>query len=222
MRHALRTHATRILAVFAVVAVVVAAAASCSINRKSSQYECTATSDCDPGRACEDGLCVLPGGDRPDAPRPPNDGGRPDGGDEPDLCPSQCTECSDAKVCTIDCAAGAACDQAIACPPGWHCLVRCNLANACRSGVDCTESASCDIQCTGNATCRELACGPGRCNVNCTGNNSCRGVDCGDACACDVRCALGVGCSAIQCTALSCVSGLNNCSSQRPNCNTCQ
>jgi hypothetical protein len=214
----LTQHLTWVIALVA----LAAAANSCAINRKSSQYECSTTADCDPGRVCRDGLCVVSGSGGPDAPPGPNDGGSPDG-EDPRACPDQCTECADGKVCTIDCAAGANCEGEIACPPGWNCRVRCNEPNACRNGVDCSGSASCDVQCTAPGTCRDVACGPGRCNVNCAGQSSCRDIDCGDSCACEVKCQFGTGaCTGITCSALQCGTGFGGCTTQFPSCNTCQ
>lgn len=51
----------------------------CSVPEPSAEYACKVTSDCDPGRVCESGFCVVAGGgsgvDAPevDAPAPPAD-----------------------------------------------------------------------------------------------------------------------------------------------------
>jgi hypothetical protein len=197
---------------------VAAAAASCSINRRSGQYECDDTADCDPGRACSEGLCVpvstLPdAGVKKDASIPP---------DAANACPPQCTSCADGKVCLIDCTApGSNCGAQVVCPAGFNCDIRCNLAGSCRSGVICTSAASCTIQCTGRASCRGVQCGPGRCNVSCPAQDSCETVFCNQSCACDVRCPLvSNNCLNVQCTSLQCDTG-RGCSSLPFNCNTC-
>ena len=200
----------------------VVAASSCSINHRSGQYECNVTADCDDGRTCNGGLCVAIGVDAP-----PGDGGsKKDAGiDAGDVCPSQCTSCSTtSKTCTIDCAAGATCINAIVtCPAGWNCAVRCNTQNSCRSGVMCQGTLSCDVQCSGNSACRAVNCGAGPCKVSCTGTNSCRGVNCGTSCACDVTCNPTNGSCAdtVMCNKLQCDTGLGCSSTQFPSCNSC-
>jgi hypothetical protein len=194
---------------------VAAAAASCSINHRSGQFECDTQQDCDPGRSCSEGLCVMPGGDggidaKRDAP--------------PDalVCPPQCTSCANGKVCVIDCAAGASCGGLVTCPAGFNCDIRCNTDNACRSGVSCTSAASCTIQCTGRSSCRGVTCGPGRCTVNCLAANSCETVSCGSSCACDVNCPfLNGACASVLCNRAACDTGLGCSSTVALSCNTC-
>jgi hypothetical protein len=195
---------------------VAAAAGSCSINRRSGQYECEVTADCEQGRICSDGLCVTAGGG-PDA--PPADGPRQDA---PAACPSQCTQCVDGKTCIIDCAApGANCGAPVVCPPGFACDVRCNLQGSCRAGVVCTGATSCKVQCTGRSSCNGVMCGAGPCNVDCSAMYSCEAVSCGPSCACDVTGCLATGsCRSVMCTKLECRT-FTGCTSNRSGCNTC-
>ena len=190
----------------------IVAVSSCSINHRSGQYECTVTADCDPGRTCSGGLCVG----TVDAPGK-RDGGVPDA----NLCPSQCTSCA-GNTCTIDCAAGAICQNAVVtCPPGWNCAVRCNTQNSCRSGVMCQGTLSCDVQCSGQSSCRAVNCGATKCTVGCTGQRSCESVNCNNSCACDVTCSLGINaCANVVCNKLVCDTGLG-CTSTNFSCNTC-
>ncbi|HSK02776.1 MAG TPA: hypothetical protein VK932_16105 [Kofleriaceae bacterium] len=196
---------------------VATAASSCSINRRSGQYECEVTADCDPGRTCSDGLCVTAGGG-PDA--PPADGPKRDA--PPSACPSQCTQC-EGKTCIIDCAApGANCGAQVVCPPGFACDVRCSLQGSCRAGVLCTGATSCTVQCTGRGSCRGVLCGAGPCNVDCSGMSSCETVSCGPSCACDVKCAAFNGsCLNVQCNNIACDTGRGCSSTQFPVCDSC-
>lgn len=194
-----------------------AAAASCSINHRTSQYECDTTQDCEPGRTCSEGLCVttttLPdgGGPKRDAPIP-----------DAAMCPSQCTSCGPGKVCIIDCAAGASCGSQIVCPTGFNCDIRCNLDSSCRSGISCLNAASCTIQCTGRGACRGVACGPGACTVSCPAANSCETVFCGSSCACDVKCGFANGsCFDVRCTRPECDTGRGCSATTFPICDTC-
>lgn len=199
---------------------VAAAAASCSINRRSGQFECADTSDCDPGRVCSEGLCVASDVVPPDGPKPPPDAARPDA---PTVCPPQCTSCTDGKVCLIDCAAaGTNCNAQITCPTGFHCDIRCTVADRCRSGINCTGATSCTLLCSGRATCRGVQCGTGRCDVTCTGQNSCENVNCSMSCACDVKnCSIANGsCQNAMCPA-QCTIFPRGCSSMAAGCNDC-
>jgi hypothetical protein len=196
---------------------VAVAAASCSINHRSTQFECDTTQDCDPGRMCSEGLCVMPGG---------GDGGidaKKDGPPDSSACPSQCSTCPSSKVCVIDCAAGAACGSLVTCPAGFNCDIRCNTDNACRNGVNCNAAAGCTLQCTGRSSCSGVTCGPGPCNVSCLGASSCATVSCGLSCACDVNCpfATNGSCLSVTCNRLQCDTGRGCSSTVSPTCNTC-
>ena len=192
---------------------VAAAAASCSINHRSTQFECDVQQDCDPGRTCSDGLCVTPGGD----------GGLKDGAiDGGPACPPQCTSCGPNKLCIIDCAAGANCGSQVTCPTGFNCDIRCTGDNNCSNGINCTTAASCTLQCTGRGSCRTISCGAGACNVNCAGQNSCGTVTCGLSCACDVKCPFANGaCTNVLCNLVQCDTGRGCSSTLFPSCNTC-
>lgn len=78
----------------AAAAIVLAGAllAGCLIDRKSSEYRCRSTADCDPGRTCDRGFCV-----------------------ENEADPSLCTQpgCEEACAGDIPCLAGAC--EALAC-----------------------------------------------------------------------------------------------------------
>jgi hypothetical protein len=199
---------------FAVVSFAVAAAASsCSIHRKSELFECETTADCDPGRTCSEGLCVVPGGPLP------IDAGMSDASQ---ACPSQCTACAPGKVCVIDCALTSACNSLVVCPTGFNCDIRCSQQNSCFAGINCLGAASCLIQCTGRSSCRGVTCGTGRCTLNCTGQTSCEGVSCGNSCACDVKCTVGNGsCNNVTCTRNECDTGRGCSATTFPSCNTC-
>lgn len=209
----------------AALVVAIAMAGSCSINHKSSEYECALPSDCDPfpGRTCINGYCVTSGN--------PIDAaidGRPgidamvDAGP---MCPAQCTSCRpETKECVIDCAT-TSCNNEVVCPDGWNCTIGCTSTNSCTSGIDCTGALSCNIVCSGVGSCRDLVCGTGKCQVACSGKQSCRNMDCSDSCACDLSCAIGT--NAATCEGTQCPQGcggaaFGRCSSQIPGCNTCQ
>ena len=199
--------------------VLAVAAVSCSINHRSSQFECETTADCEAGRTCSDGLCVTPGfidAGVLDGPR--KDGPLPDAA----VCPPGCTSCAPGRVCIIDCSvAGSGCNAQLVCPVGWNCDIRCSTDNSCRAGVNCTAGASCTLQCTGRNSCRGVACGPGICNVGCTGANSCESVTCGASCACDVRCSFGASCLTALCPRPECDPGRGCSSTLAPVCDTC-
>jgi hypothetical protein len=198
--------------------VIAAAASSCSINHRSGPYECETTADCDAGRTCSEGLCVLGGGgdggifDGPKRDAPPPDAA---------MCPPQCTSCGGNKTCVIDCAAGANCGPQIVCPTGFNCDIRCSTDASCRNGVNCSSAASCTLTCAGRSSCRGVQCGGGACNVSCTGYNSCESVLCGNSCACDVKCGSSSSCLTVQCPLAQCDTGRGCSSTVFPFCNTC-
>ena len=197
-------------------------AGSCSINHRSGEFQCDKQSDCESGRTCTGGFCVVPGGtvDAPKGDGPTGDG--PPSDTPMNMCPAQCTSCVQAsKTCKIDCAV-TSCNSAVVCPPGWNCEVACTVANSCRSGVTCPPSGnSCNITCSGTGSCRMIDCGTGKCDVNCSGSQSCRGVDCTGSCGCDVKCPIGASCEAVTCTSFQCDTGLGCSSTLTPNCESC-
>ena len=215
-----------VIAWLSALVVAIATASSCSINHKSSDYECTVQADCDafPGRVCTGGFCVT--GDGPSDARIDGttmDGPRVDAPTDAGDCPAQCTSCRDDKhECVIDCAT-TSCNNEIVCPAGWNCTIACSAANSCTQGIDCSAGNSCNITCSGNQSCRDLDCGTGKCTVACTGRQSCRGMDCSDSCACDITCTTGTNgaaCAENSCP-LGCGAGFGRCSSAIPNCNDC-
>jgi hypothetical protein len=211
-----------------------ALALSCSIDKRSDAFACTTTSECDSGRQCVDGFCVVTGGSNApiDAPK----GGNPDAPGKPldapgDTCPAQCTTCSvDQKTCNIDCTTTDCNNGTVMCPPGYACTIACGAQNACQKGIDCQQAKSCDIACSGRDSCQTIECGSGACDVMCSGPRSCsQTVDCGNSCACDVTCTGGtvnsMACQGADITCGqndTCVGEPNGCSSTLiPGCDTC-
>jgi hypothetical protein len=190
--------------------------AGCSIQHRSDAYACTQTSECNNGRTCVDGFCVVNGGGV-DAPRP---GDATMGGDA-SSCPAGCSSCNTAQhTCTIDCRSSN-CNGQVACPAGYRCDIMCDTDNSCRNGVDCQAALSCNVTCSGTSSCRNVQCGLGPCDINCSGPSSCRGIACNSSCACDVTCTGNQSCAAlIQCTSLACKSGLG-CTSVPNVCHSC-
>ncbi|MGE0872836.1 MAG: hypothetical protein AB7P03_30050 [Kofleriaceae bacterium] len=191
------------------------AIASCSIDHRSGELQCTSQSDCTSDRVCRDGYCVGGGGNPRDAVA---DSSAPDAL----LCPPQCSSCNlAAKSCTIDCAVTSCTgNAAIVCPVGWACNVTCSVQSSCRNGVVCAGATACKVQCSGVASCRNVQCGMGPCEVSCTGPQSCRGVACGTSCACDVDCEITADCEDVSCTNIACTS-IGGCRSSQFGCNTC-
>lgn len=189
---------------------------ACSINHRSGEYACTKQSDCNNGRTCVGGFCVLDG--TVDAAK--NDGPNP-GGDANNGCPPGCSSCNPQQhMCTIDCRTSN-CNGQVTCPSGYACDIQCDTDNSCRNGVDCQGALSCNITCSGVSSCRNVQCGLGPCDVNCSGGSSCRGVACNSSCACDVTCTGSQSCGdTIQCTSLACKIGLG-CTSVPTTCHSC-
>ncbi len=226
-------------------------ASSCSINHKSDDYACQQQSDCDAGRECISGFCVVTGTTPNDA-RIDAPGDRPKDAPAPDSqnCPAQCTSCNtNENTCIIDCAQTDCGNDPIVCPPGYRCDIRCSTSGACDEGIDCSDAESCNITCSGPGSCQGVNCaGAADCTATCSGQNSCRGMlciggdcdftcngsgscrqlDCDGACACDVRCGPGSDCSLISCpdnenTFLMCRGPQGRgCNSMPAGCNTCQ
>ena len=195
--------------------VAAALSSSCSVHHRSDQFACTSTQDCEGGRVCDNGYCIVPGSI--DAPGP-SDGAK---GDAANGCPAQCSTCNvTQKSCTINCQ-NKDCTGQVTCPPGYKCDIMCNVDNSCRNGVDCRMAASCNIDCTGKQACANVQCGSGPCDVGCIGEQSCRGVSCNNSCACDVVCTGNSSCGdGISCTSLTCKSG-SGCTSVPPFCHAC-
>ena len=202
--------------------VVVVTSTNCSITHRSDGFACTSSAQCEPGRMCTDGLCVVLPGEPIDASMPTVDGKM--GSNHPDAsdCPMDCTSCDDlSHTCTIDCSQ-TNCNVAISCPLGWNCTVDCTPDGSCSKGVSCTNAASCTINCTGDNSCRNIACGTGPCDVECNGQSSCRTVGCDNSCRCDVDCGIGSSCEAVTCVSQQCRAPLGGCtSSNAAICDTC-
>jgi hypothetical protein len=189
--------------------------AACSINHKSDAYACEKNTDCDQGRVCSDGFCVV-SGTQIDAPR-----GDAPRGDANNQCPAQCSACIVSQhSCTINCMSGN-CTNQVVCPAGWKCDIMCNADGACKNGINCMLGASCNIECTNKESCQNVQCGAGPCAVNCSGSSTCRNVSCGTSCACDVLCGGANSCSqGILCSSVACRSGLG-CTSVPALCHSC-
>jgi hypothetical protein len=214
-----------VVAWLAAVVIAIAMASSCSINHKSTEYECTLPSDCAPDRTCVGGYCVTSGNPiDAAADGPVIDGPRDAAMADSNTCPAQCTSCREPQhECVIDCAT-TSCNSEVVCPVGWNCTVGCTTTNSCTQGIDCSNAKSCTVVCSGNSSCRDLACGEGRCNVTCSGKSSCHDMDCSDSCACDISCASGI--NGASCEGNTCPTGcpglgFGRCGSQAPGCNTC-
>jgi len=191
----------------------------CSIDRRSDTFACVKNSDCNSGRQCVDGFCVVEGNQPIDA---------APGSGSGNTCPASCTSCSTntagQKTCDINCEQSDCSQGGITCPAGFACTVECNGNNDCRNGVSCGSALSCTVTCSNDQTCNKVTCGSGACNVTCSGKNSCQTVDCGNACACDVTCSGQQSCLDVTCGHDdACPDGANGCSSTLDLfCNTCQ
>jgi hypothetical protein len=194
------------------------AIAGCSVHHASDSFKCETTANCEQGRICDNGFCVLAGSI--DAPKP-IDARMGDGGNNG--CPPGCTTCSvQQKTCTINCLMGANCNNTVTCPAGYKCEILCNSDNSCRNGVNCQLGASCSVECSGKSSCQGVSCGAGPCDVACSGTQSCRGVACGNSCACDVTCTGNQACEGIVCTSLACRTTTKGCTSEPALCHSCQ
>jgi len=192
--------------------------AACSINHKSDGYSCDINTDCESGRVCSGGFCVV-NGSQIDAPRT---GDAPRGDANNGQCPSQCSSCNVTQhTCTINCQTSN-CQNTVVCPAGYKCDIQCNTDGACRNGINCTMGASCNIECLSKQSCENVTCGAGPCAVSCSGPASCKNVACSNSCACDVLCSGSQSCaSGIACSSFACRSGLG-CTSVPALCHSCQ
>lgn len=190
---------------------------SCSITHRSGDFACGETSECNTGRECIDGFCVVTGS--VDAPHGTVDAAKTP--DAPPACPPGCTSCNVAqKTCTIDCSL-TSCAAVVTCPTDYHCDIQCDTNNSCRNGVDCEAGASCTVECSGVGSCHAVDCGAGPCDVSCSGTNSCVDVECNTSCACDVTCTGLNSCpDEITCTSDACRAG-SGCTSVPAFCHTC-
>ena len=177
-----------------------AIAFACTVDRASEQYKCSNSLQCEIGRTCSGGYCVVDNDVRHDAPKPPNDNNN-------NNCPPGCTLCNTTlRTCAMNCGSGFDCGN-LTCPTGWSCTITCNGAGACA-----------DVTCQMNS----------KCSIECNGPGACQDISCGNACACDLTCVSG-DCGAISCPTYgggnACTIDGNAgtaCDSQRnPSCNKC-
>jgi hypothetical protein len=202
----------------AILLALVVSTPACDVHHKSGDYACTKNTDCESGRVCNDGFCIVTGS--VDAAR--GDGPRGDAMGS-NGCPAGCTTCNvSQKTCTINCMAGANCATTVSCPAGYKCDILCNTDNSCRNGVNCQLGQSCTVECSGKQSCQGIQCGPGPCDVACMGVASCKGVACSNSCACDVTCTGNQSCGdAVSCTSPACDTG-SGCTSDPLFCHSCQ
>lgn len=178
---------------------LIAVAASCLVSRKSSDFACSTTTDCQDGRVCNDGFC------------------------EPS-CPAECSSCDLGELqCNVDCTDAGGCGD-ITCPTGFDCQVDCSASNAC-GNVSCGGATSCDVSCHGSMACGAVTCGPGDCKIDCSGSSACASVDCSTSCGCDVDCNGGDCGGAAVCPSpggIDCTDGDDGCSDSTDSaCNQC-
>lgn len=169
-------------------ALVVVVSASCFVDRASDRFECTDPSQCEAGRTCSEGFCIV---------------------DEGTKCPASCNAgcIPGQRECSVVCNAVTECGQ-IECPDGWECDIVCDGPGAC-GDIRCEGDANCYLTCITSSSCGAITCGNGVCDVGCNEANACGPIDCTDACACDVDCSLG-DCGAQSCPSsegIECISG---------------
>jgi len=204
-----------------------AALAACSIEARSTGFECASQSDCPEGRVCVSSWCVLSGG---------GDGGVPAGdasgaGDASARSDAAIAECSEAVcdrceegTCVLLCTSSGACAGGVECPPGMPCHVICSGVGSCGGGVDCTQATDCTIDCAKSEACAgPVVCGSGRCDVGCTARQTCVfGIDCSESCACTTDCSGSGACElAPECPDDQCVAVDGDCTSG-VGCDLCQ
>ncbi|HET7503448.1 MAG TPA: hypothetical protein VFK02_20645 [Kofleriaceae bacterium] len=190
--------------ILALAGVPLVLAASCSVNRHSSEFACTTDDQCMDGRICDHGFCVE--------------------GEPP--CPAGCDDCSfTSMTCQINCNAANPCGS-VQCPAGFECSIRCTGPGACAT-VDCAQGTGCEISCNNAMACGPINCGPGDCLVDCSGSSSCQTVDCASSCGCDVKCNNPMACLSPSCPMGPTQCTRNNelgapCDSSQQGCNVCQ
>lgn len=186
--------------------------AGCQIDGRSQSFRCEVAEDCEDGRSCVEGWCVL-GEDPIDAP----------GGDDAFECPVACTRC-EGGACVIECNGNGSCPGRMICPPGMPCRVTCGGMDSCAAGVDCSMASACEITCGNRRACGgEITCGPGECTVTCSGRDACHGaIDCAASCKCDVLCTGQNVCTGDEvCPSVDCSAG-QGCTSTVAGCDACQ
>jgi hypothetical protein len=180
------------------------ALSGCGFDSRSGQFACEPDGDCDDGRVCVDGWCVVEGA-MPAA--------------DADVGPFTCSDIS----CTLTCTDENPCAFAIECPDSRPCIIQCSGAGSCSREVDCGSSSDCQVTCSGVGSCgQEVDCDNGSCEILCVGIASCAGpVDCDDACACRVSCEGEGACgSSNSCSRQQCADG-NECIATGGPCDQC-
>jgi hypothetical protein len=171
-------------------------AGSCLLDRRSTDFECTQSTDCETGRVCEGGFCIRASLDC--------DGARCSANCD-DETPCGALVCPAGFSCNFDCDSPGACTS-IDCSEAAFCDIDCTAPNAC-GPVVCGRD------------------GTGECDIECTAQNACAGITCDDACKCDVDCDIGGdGCeqpSTCPATGVDCDDGDNGCDSSDAGCDTC-
>ena len=136
--------------------------AACSFDNRSGAFACPMGNECEVGRVCSAGWCVVEGSEidasnlpTPDAPLIPIDADlTPDADLSPDAdtCPIACTSCVNG-ICLIDCNGPTDCSAEVVCPAGIPCRVSCDGITACAGGIDCSTASECRITCEGGSSC---------------------------------------------------------------------
>lgn len=169
-----------------------AVVAACFIDRKTTDFECSTTDECDGDLVCRDNYCIV------------DDGSDDTSDDLPIECPPDCSECNPAsRVCLFVCTSSDRCGD-IQCPEGWECQILCQGSQAC--GTITCEDGPCNVQCTGNNACEIVDC-----RLACACDVLCDDLACEDA-----RCPIvdGKNCTADGTTE-------TDCTSSPPDCNQC-
>jgi hypothetical protein len=202
----------------AIIVFVSLSLAACSFENRSTSYECPTGNECESGRVCSQGWCVV--ADAVDIDAAP---GQPDGL-PPDafVCPADCSSCQ-GNTCIITCDGVDACPEVVVCPAGVACRVSCGGSNSCSGGVDCSLGSACNIECSGPGSCPLLTtCGDGVCNLSCDGLDSCGGgLDCSNSCQCDSSCPNGGTCNDHACPGANPCTKADGCSSNSGACKLC-
>ena len=175
----------------AVVGVTLAASMlmwSCRTERVSDNFTCFDDDDCDSGRICDTGYCVV--GNRPADARMI----------DAEVCPAICaTTCN---LQTRECPISGTGSGSIQCPPNWNCDITCPTAGAC-GAIMCSGATSCKVNCASADACLGILCGTADCNIQCTGQNACGNITCtsGD---CTATCTGVDACGNLSCTTGNC------------------
>ncbi|MDQ3340439.1 MAG: hypothetical protein M4D80_35220 [Myxococcota bacterium] len=130
-----------------VAVVMMTIAMSCLVDRRSTELECDADSDCNDvegDRECNAGYCVLIS------------------------CPGICDGgCKPGKKCTVNCTSPNECRNGVDCPSGFTCTFNCSQ--------DCMPDCplGCVVNCSGTtADCGPIDCGNGA-TCSCSGAGTC-------------------------------------------------